>query len=571
MARRHGLTSYHFLLSAFYVWLGRLSGQEDVVVGVPAAGQLGSLEAAGRVGYAVNVLPLRARPEGTLSFVEHAKRVRRSLLGGLEHQDFSLPGLVNRLLRGRDPSRPPLFSVVFNVDRGGEDVFLGDLRVEFESTPTGGVKFELDVNLTLEPEKLRAECVFDRDLFDRVTIESWFAALERLLASIAEDPGRRLSEVSLLSGPERVQVLESWNATAVDYPPACLHELVSAQAARTPEAAAVVFEDRSLTYAELDGAANRLAHHLRSLGVGPEVRVALCAERSRELVVGILGILAAGGVYVPVDPAYPAERIAYLLEDSGCAAVLVQEELRATLPATGVAVLSLEEALSDTCGDEVTPAAVSPHNAAYVIYTSGSTGRPKGVVVTHANVVRLFKATEEWFGFGPDDVWTLFHSYAFDFSVWEIWGALLHGGRLVGVPWETSRDPEAFHRLLVHEGVTVLNQTPSAFRQLAAADEARGGSSELALRWVVFGGEALEPRTLRGWMERHGEERPRLVNMYGITETTVHVTFRPVGRADVEAGAASPIGVQIPDLGVRVLDRRGSPVPVGVPGELYVG
>ncbi|HEX7242024.1 MAG TPA: amino acid adenylation domain-containing protein, partial [Longimicrobiaceae bacterium] len=310
--------------------------------------------------------------------------------------------------------------------------------------------------------------------------------------------------------------------------------------------------------------AERLAGVLRGAGVGPETLVGLCVERSLETVVGILGILGAGGAYVPLDPDYPAERLAYLLEDSGVRVLVTREAVAGKLPEFGGRVVMVDQALdSPSEGAEATP-----HNLAYVIYTSGSTGRPKGVAVTHANVLRLFDATEEWFGFGPDDVWTLFHSYAFDFSVWEIWGALLHGGRLVVVPWETSRDPEAFRRLLAEERVTVLSQTPSAFRQLVRADAATG--SELALREVVFGGEALEPGSLRPWTERHGLERPRLVNMHGITETTVHDSFRPVSPADVEAGSASPLGRPLPDGRLYVLDGAGELAPVGVPGELCV-
>ncbi|HEU0079304.1 MAG TPA: amino acid adenylation domain-containing protein, partial [Longimicrobiaceae bacterium] len=316
---------------------------------------------------------------------------------------------------------------------------------------------------------------------------------------------------------------------------------------------------------------NRLARWLRARGVGPEVPVGLCLERSLEMVVAILGVLGAGGAYVPLDPAYPPDRLAFLLEDSGVGIVLTQTALAARVRGGRAEVVALDAERERIAAHDDTPLpeAAAAESLAYVIYTSGSTGRPKGVQVTHASVVRLFTATEPWFGFGERDVWTLFHSYAFDFSVWEIWGALLYGGRLVVVPYLTSRSPDEFLRLLAEEEVTVLSQTPSAFRQLVAAEEP-AGAAELALRLVVFGGEALEPGTLRPWVERHGDERPRLVNMYGITETTVHVTYRPVTRRDVESGSTSPIGVPIPDLGVYVLDAGGGPAPVGVPGEMYV-
>jgi amino acid adenylation domain-containing protein len=285
----------------------------------------------------------------------------------------------------------------------------------------------------------------------------------------------------------------------------------------------------------------------------------------------MLGVLKAGGGYVSLDPRYPADRLRFMLADVGAAVLVTHAATRDAVPACdALAVVDLDHAASELAAERTEPLAnaTTPDNLAYVIYTSGSTGTPKGTQVEHRQVVRLFRATEAWFDFGAD-VWTLFHSSAFDFSVWEMWGALLYGGRLVVVPYDVSRDPEAFHALVSREGVTVLNQTPSAFRQFVEADAVRGGA--LALRLVIFGGEALEPAGLRAWVQRHGTGRPRLVNMYGITETTVHVTYRPLSHADVFAGTGSPIGARIPDLRIYVLDAARQPVPVGIPGELFVG
>jgi amino acid adenylation domain-containing protein len=283
--------------------------------------------------------------------------------------------------------------------------------------------------------------------------------------------------------------------------------------------------------------------------------------------VAVLGVLKAGGAYVPLDPAYPPERLAFMLQD--CAArVLVTSG--APVVDGAAQVVRLDDATLAGEGDEAPASGAMPGDLAYVIYTSGSTGEPKGVLVEHAQVARLFASTDAWFGFTADDVWTLFHSYAFDFSVWEMWGALLHGGRLVVVPQEVVRDAPAFHDLLRKERVTILNQTPSAFSQLARVDEERAPGA-LALRCVVFGGEALDVGSLRTWLDRHGDETPRLVNMYGITETTVHVTYRRILRADGDRPGVSPIGEPIPDLTLHVLDARGRAVPIGVPGELYVG
>ncbi len=352
--------------------------------------------------------------------------------------------------------------------------------------------------------------------------------------------------------------------------PECLHRSFETQVTRRPDAPALTFGGASISYAELDARANSVAHRLVELGIGPGSLVGLFAERSARMVVGILGILKAGGAYVPLDPIYPSERVGMVLEDSAVPVLLADPSLKDRMPQHEAKVVWLDDAPSMASPPVI---ASRPEDLAYVIYTSGSTGRPKGVPVTHANVSRLFTATKPWFGFGPDDVWTLFHSFAFDFSVWEIWGALRHGGRLVVVPLDIGRSAEAFHKLLRDEGVTVLNQTPSAFRQLIRTDLESGGSpADLALRFVIFGGEALELQSLRPWIERHGDASPQIINMYGITETTVHVTYRPISRGDLDAFAgSSPIGRPIPDLRLYLLDRWLKPVPPGVTGEIFVG
>ena len=297
--------------------------------------------------------------------------------------------------------------------------------------------------------------------------------------------------------------------------------------------------------------------------------VGLAVERYADVAVGILAILKAGAAYLPLDPDYPRDRLAFVVDDARVRVVLASSTLAGSLQLEAAQCLDI--ATAGTGLPDIDPdTASTPDDLAYVIYTSGSTGKPKGVLVTHANVSRLFTATDPWFAFGPHDIWTLFHSYAFDFSVWELWGALLYGGRVVIVPYWVSRDPAAFRKLLVDERVTILNQTPSAFRQLIQADLAEAPAA-YALREIIFGGEALELQSLKPWIERYGDAKPRLVNMYGITETTVHVTYRPITRADVEAGRGSVIGIPIPDLYIRLLDERGEPVPVGVPGEIWVG
>lgn len=362
------------------------------------------------------------------------------------------------------------------------------------------------------------------------------------------------------------QATRSFSATET------LHRWFERVSEEYPDSIALTFEGQQLTYADVNTRANQLAHHLRSRGVGPEMLVALCLERSFDLIIGILGILKVGAAYVPCDPEVPAERLAFILEDTQSPVLITQESLlsRLAAPASQVVCLDRDRGTLSAQSGANPDAPHEPDHVAYVIYTSGSTGQPKGVCVTHHNAVRLFAATEDWFHFGPEDVWTLFHSFAFDFSVWEIWGALLYGGRLVVVPHLVTRAPDSFLDLLAEEKVTVINQTPSAFRQLIATESAVPAPRPLALRYVIFGGEALDLAALRPWFQRHGDTRPQLINMYGITETTVHVTYRPLTADDV-AEQGSVIGRAIPDLDLYVLDAELRPCPIGETGELHVG
>jgi amino acid adenylation domain-containing protein len=347
----------------------------------------------------------------------------------------------------------------------------------------------------------------------------------------------------------------------------CLHERFELQVARAPDAVAVEFSGARLTYRELSRRSNAVAAQLASVVTVPGQLVGLSMGRSLELIVGLLGILKAGGAYVPIDPSYPSERIRLLLDDSGVTAVVSRQAEGACLPGNHVKVF-VDAA---DASDGASPAGVvcSPSDAAYVIYTSGSTGSPKGTVVEHRSATRLFDSTQEWFAFGPSDVWTMFHSISFDFSVWEIWGALLYGGRVVIVPSEVAAAPVAFAQLVAAAGVTVLNQTPSAFGQFSRASIA-GKHSYPSLRAVIFGGERLDAARLGPWIGHYGDARPKLINMYGITETTVHVTYRPMTAADLAYPERNPIGRPIPDLEVHLLDERGVAPPPGAPGEIVV-
>jgi amino acid adenylation domain-containing protein/FkbM family methyltransferase len=423
-------------------------------------------------------------------------------------------------------------------------------------------------------KQLSWQLLYDCDRFDDATITRMLGHIQTLLEDIVTDPNQPLGQLSWLTEIERQQLLSDCNRSAIGAPPhQSLPVLFEIQVSKTPEAIAVIYEDQYLTYAELNRRSNQLAHYLQQLDVKSNDFVAMYMDRSLEMVVSILGILKAGGAYLPLDPAYPAERLDFMLQDSQARVLLTQTKIAGNLPTFQGQICCLESdwSLLDHAKDHNPKTAIAPANLAYIIYTSGSTGEPKGVLVSHRNVTRLFTSTRHWFNFDENDVWTLFHSYAFDFSVWEIWGALLYGGRLVVVPYWISRSFEAFYKLLCQEKVTVLNQTPSAFRQLIRAEETIGVAPDLALRLVIFGGEALELQSLRPWFENHPDTAPQLVNMYGITETTVHVTYRSIKAGDLETASGSLIGVPIPDLQLYILDPYQQPVPIGVPGEICVG
>jgi amino acid adenylation domain-containing protein len=373
------------------------------------------------------------------------------------------------------------------------------------------------------------------------------------------------AEVSLL--------VAKWNPCAVaSFQCETIGRSFERQVESTPDGIAIQLGCDCMTYRELDRRSNQLARILLRYRLKPDSLVAVCFERSLEMIVSMLAVLKAGAGYLPIDPSYPVERIKMILEDANPSAILTQQALAANLQQTAAPIVCVDddqESIAREDSARLTSIACLD-NLAYVIYTSGSTGRPKGVMVTHHNVSRLLKATAPWFNFDSTDVWTLFHSSAFDFSVWEIWGCLLTGGRLVCVPYWVARSPGDFYSLLAKEQVTVLNQTPAAFYQIIQVEDS-GLIKPLALRYVIFGGEALNFVSLRPWFDRHGDRKPQLINMYGITETTVHVTYRPVTAEDSLTETRSLIGSPIPDLRLYLLDSELRPAPPGIVGEIYVG
>jgi amino acid adenylation domain-containing protein len=483
--------------------------------------------------------------------------------------------LVAELHPEREPGRTPLVSTIIALQNlSGRLPTLAGVEVSPIALPSGGAKFDLTLELAQDEDErgLLGALEYRSDFFKHATVERLAHQFLRLLEGAAADPDRHLSRLPLLGRQERQQILVEWNGgkSKSEAPVIPIHELFAQRTQTSPGRVALVFGDQRMTYGELDAKAERAASQLLGLDIGPETRVGLCFPRTADLIVAILAVWKAGGAYVPLDPDYPVERLSFLLSDCGAKVVLTQRQLLDRLPPTDARVVCFEDMCLDAKPVVTGRGLAGPSNAAYVIYTSGSTGNPKGVVVEHRHLAALFTATQEQFAFDENDVWTLFHSFAFDFSVWEMWGALLYGGCLVVVPWWVSRSPDAFLELIKQERVTVLNQTPSAFAQLmtVALHQRKVPPS---LRTVIFGGEALDLPSLLPWFDMFGDERPEMVNMYGITETTVHVTARKLRHEDARDGRGSVIGRPLSHLSLYVLDVNAQPVPIGVRGELYVG
>jgi amino acid adenylation domain-containing protein len=570
LAQSAGVPLKSVLLAAHLRVLSLLSGQSDVLTGLVSNGRPEDNDAERTLGLFLNTIPFRLNlPEGTwVNLMQEIFKAEQELLPFRRYPMVQMQ---------KDLNRQPLFETAFNFTHfhvyqslaSFTNLEVSDLKYFEETDFTFLADFSLDVsssNISLHLKGNASELYPEQ-------MEAISGYYSRTLTAMAREPYGDHRSQRLVSDREWHQLVVEWNDTQINYPKdLCLHELFEEVVEQTPDAVAVVFEDAMLTYRELNIRANQLAHHLQSLRVEPEVLVGFCVERSLEMVVGLLGILKAGGAYLPLDPSYPKERLAFVLSDSQTPVLVTQQSLAEHWSDHEAKVVCLDRDWSAIAQAQTkNPCTqVKPDNLAYTIYTSGSTGTPKGVLVCHQNVVRLLTATQGWYNFNQQDVWTLFHSYAFDFSVWEMWGSLLFGGRLVVVPYWVSRDPEAFYQQLCTQQVSVLNQTPSAFGQLIRVEEFASTTAQLALRLVIFGGEALSIASLKPWFDRHGDDCPQLVNMYGITETTVHVSYRPLTAADVSQGTGSVIGRPIQDMQIYVLDQYMQPVPIGVAGEMYV-
>ncbi|MCX5045886.1 amino acid adenylation domain-containing protein [Aldersonia sp. NBC_00410] len=584
LATRHNVTMFMVMHSALAVLLSRLSATTDIAVGTPVAGR-GDAALDDLIGMFVNTLVLRTDIEPDMSFAELLGRVRDVDVAAFGHADIPFERVVEVLNPVRSTARTPLFQVMLTFQNMSMQSFeLPELRIDAVDFDVPLAKFDLQLTIADNPASasgadapdagLAAFFTYATDLFDETTVAGFADRLLRILEAVGSDADTAVGDLALTTPRERDTLLTAWNTPGAPVADTTLIGMFSHQAQRRGAAAALRFDGSEISYRELDLRSNRLARKLIDAGVGPESLVAIGTERGPAQIVAMLATMKAGAGYLPLDVTYPADRLSYILADAAPACVLTTAAERDLLPGTDARIIVLD-GMNDASRDDapITDAErIGPlrqSNVAYVIYTSGSTGRPKGVAVTHRNAVQLLANTEGHFGFDENDVWTMFHSFAFDFSVWEMWGALAYGGVLVIVDYLTSRSPEQFLELLVREQVTVLNQTPSAFYQLAEADRAAGSPDGLALRHVVFGGEALDLRQLRGWYERR-PNRPQLVNMYGITETTVHVSYLALDSELAQRSLGSTIGRGLPGLATYVLDSRLEPVPVGVPGEVYV-
>ncbi len=562
------ISLYTFFVAAFSLSMYRWTSSLDIGLGMAYGNRMTKMERK-LIGMMVSTVPLRMDidpEEEVLSFISRVSRKQSKLL---RHQKYPFDLLLKQINKENN-SNVRLFGTTIDYrdrDESGDSLWIPN-HEEVQD-------FAVHIENLIDIDSLHVHIDYREELFSKEEIKRFFNVMLAIMENTFEKPKQKVAEIEIISDEDKRKSLVEFNNPKLDFPSqVTIHELFEQQALNYPRDIAVTYGKEKVTYRELNERANQLAHYLQKKGVRPDTLVGLCVERSLEMIVGILGILKAGGAYVPLDSTYPEQRLQYILEDASIQLFVTQESLKELkwLPE------NVESICLDRDQDEIGKESktlpvsdVSSQNLAYVIYTSGSTGNPKGVMIEHHNVIRLFKATDCWYQFNEKDTWTLFHSYAFDFSVWEIWGALLYGGKLVVVPYWISRSPKDFYQLLVEEEVTVLNQTPSAFRQLIQVCEQEDKNKNLQLRYVIFGGEALEPTSLLPWFQRYGEKKPQLINMYGITETTVHVTYYPITLDDVQHASRSNIGKRIPDLEVYILDAYQQPVPIGVDGELYIG
>ncbi|HEX5746349.1 MAG TPA: amino acid adenylation domain-containing protein, partial [Archangium sp.] len=563
LAQREDATPFMLLLAAFQVLMSRYSGQDDISVGSPIAGRnRGELE--GLIGFFVNTLVLRTRLSTRRSFRELLASVKQTTLGAYAHQDVPFEKLVEALQPERDMSRSPLFQVLFTVQNPPTlELAAPGLKLSSLTSEGDTAKFDLALTLVETDQGFTSELEYNTDLYEASTVQRMLGHLHVLLEGIAAAPERQVRELPLLGDSERRQLLVDWNATRVDYPhESTIPSLFEAQVERAPDSVAVEYQGQTLTYRQLNSRSNQLAHHLRQLGVGPEVRVGLCLERSLELVVGILGVLKAGGTYVPFDPSYPADRLSFMLQDTGVKVILTQSHLANALPTRDALFIRLDADWEQVrVHPESNPSSgPSAGNTAYVMYTSGSTGRPKGVCVPHRGVVRLVQGST-FIDMGPQEVFLQLAPISFDASTLELWGSLLHGAKLVIYPAGTPSLDE-LGTALVRSGITTLWLTAALFEQMQATQP----HALRGVRQLLAGGDVLPVGRVKERLSHGG----LLVNGYGPTENTTFTCCYPMSEVS-QVGHTVSIGRPISSTQVYLLDAWMQPVPVGVAGELYAG
>ncbi|HEX7241825.1 MAG TPA: amino acid adenylation domain-containing protein, partial [Longimicrobiaceae bacterium] len=569
LCRREAVTPFMALLAAWQLLLARWAGQEEVSVGTALAGR-NRLELEGMIGFFINTLVLRLDLSGRPSVREVLRRSRETTLGAFAHPDVPFEKLVEELAPERSLQHTPLFQVMFsmlNLEMG--ELSLGEAEMEPLEWAREATKFDLNLMVREDGDHFGGHVTYRTDLFEAETIQRMVEHFATLAGELAGDPDRPAATLPLMGEEERRQVLVAWNATAGEYPRHLpVHALFERQVERTPGAAALLWDGGELTYAELDAWADALAGELRGCGVRPEVRVGVCAERGPALVAALLGVLKAGGVYVPLDPTHPSERLAWLLEDSAVSVLLTEPRLRARLPAFGGETVLLEAAPSPgpSPASERGEDDVTPENLAYVIYTSGSTGRPKGVLTTHGGAVNYLSFLAEEYGVGPADTVLQLATTSFDASLRDILGPLTTGAKLVLVRPEEASEPRRLLAIVREHGVTgIMAIVPSLLRPLLDAAESEGGAEPLRL--LLVSGEALPVADARRARRVFGAG-VRVVNQWGATECTMSSTFHAV--ADEEEAAVAPVGRPIRNTRVYVLDAELEPTPVGVPGEAYI-
>jgi amino acid adenylation domain-containing protein len=564
LSRRHETTLFVTLMTGLQTLLHRYTGQTDLVVGTVSANRARP-ELASLIGFLVNTLPIRTDISGDPSFAELMARVRRAATGAYAHQDLPFGKIVETLAVPRDPGRAPVFQIALAyADRDLAPVDAAGVRFTLTDLVAGvnAAKFDLSFLAEARPGGLWFECSYKTSLFDEGRITRLLGHLEVLLHGAVANPAARLSELPLLTEAEFRAELHDWNDTAAPVPPVCVHEGFEAQAARTPDAVAAEHEGERVSYAELNRQANQVARRLRGLGVGPEALAGVCMRAGPRRLAALLGILKAGGGYVPLDPALPAERLAFMINDTAMTVILTEDRSRASVPdVAGVTVISLDaewDRLRQLPAGDLTGTGVTQSNVAYVIYTSGSTGQPKGVVVEHRSVVNLVYGRTEHWGIGPGDAVLQFASYAFDMSVLDTFLSLLSGARMVLPGPETRHSPPRLAALIRQTRVTYAN-LPTAVLDLLPAGHYPD------LRVLSVGGEQLPAEMVRRWI------RPglRLVNGYGPTEAT---SIAVIAELDAATPMPPPIGFPVrPNYRAYVLDQQLNPLPVGVFGELHIG